>query len=44
LITYATVGAVPRLTAYDTQKLKEIAYATEGNPQNWPNRLPLTAH
>jgi FtsH-binding integral membrane protein len=40
LITYATVALFLGLTAYDTQKLKEIAYATEGNPQ-LANRLAI---
>lgn len=33
IITYAGVFIFLGLTAYDTQKLKEIAYATEGDPQ-----------
>jgi len=40
LITYVTVFLFLGLTAYDTQKLKEIAYATEGNPQ-LANRLAI---
>jgi FtsH-binding integral membrane protein len=40
LITYATVALFLGLTAYDTQKLKEIAYATEGNP-HLANRLAI---
>lgn len=33
IITYGILIAFVLLTAYDTQKLKEIAHATEGNPQ-----------
>lgn len=33
IITYGILIAFVLLTAYDTQKLKEIALATEGNPQ-----------
>ena len=39
-ITYAGVALFLGLTAYDTQKLKQIAYATEGNPQ-MANRLAI---
>jgi FtsH-binding integral membrane protein len=41
LITYAGVALFLGLTAYDTQKLKEIAYATEGNPA-MANRLAIS--
>lgn len=40
IITYAAVALFLGLTAYDTQKLKQIAYATEGNPQ-LANRLAI---
>jgi FtsH-binding integral membrane protein len=40
ILTYATVALFLGLTAYDTQKLKEIAYATEGNP-HLANRLAI---
>jgi uncharacterized protein len=40
IITYAAVALFLGLTAYDTQKLKQIAYATEGNPQ-MANRLAI---
>ena len=40
IITYAAVFIFLGLTAYDTQKLKEIAYATEGDP-NMANRLAI---
>lgn len=39
-VTYIGVAIFLGLTAYDTQKLKEIAYATEGNPQ-LANRLAI---
>jgi len=39
-ITYAGIAVFLGLTAYDTQKLKEIAYATEGNPE-MANRLAI---
>jgi FtsH-binding integral membrane protein len=41
LITYAAVGIFLGLTAYDTQKLKELAYATEGDPA-LASRLAVT--
>jgi FtsH-binding integral membrane protein len=41
IVTYAAVALFLGLTAYDTQKLKEIAYATEGNPQ-LANRIAIT--
>src|SRR6267142_1086015 len=40
IITYAAVALFLGLTAYDTQKLKEIAYATEGDPR-LANRLAI---
>jgi len=40
IITYATVALFLGLTAYDTQKLKQIAYATEGDPK-MANRLAI---
>jgi len=40
IITYAAVALFLGLTAYDTQKLKQIAYATEGDPR-LANRLAI---
>jgi FtsH-binding integral membrane protein len=40
-VTYIGVFLFLGLTAYDTQKLKEIAYATEGDPR-MANRLAIT--
>jgi FtsH-binding integral membrane protein len=40
IITYAAVALFLGLTAYDTQKLKQIAYATEGDP-SMANRLAI---
>jgi FtsH-binding integral membrane protein len=41
VITYVGVAVFLGLTAYDTQKLKEIAYATEGDPR-MANRLAIS--
>ena len=40
IITYVAVAVFLGLTAYDTQKLKQIAYATEGDPR-LANRLAI---
>jgi hypothetical protein len=40
IVTYAAVALFLGLTAYDTQKLKQIAYATEGDPR-MANRLAI---
>jgi len=41
IITYVGVAVFLGLTAYDTQKLKQIAYATEGDPR-MANRLAIS--
>jgi uncharacterized protein len=41
IVTYAGVALFLALTAYDTQVLKQMAYATEGDP-NMANRLAIT--
>src|SRR5688572_24645695 len=41
IISYAGVAVFLGLTAYDTQKLKHIAYATQGDPR-MANRLAIT--
>ncbi len=40
IITYAAVFIFVGLTAYDTQKLKQLAYSTDGNPA-LANRLAI---
>ncbi len=41
IITYAGVAVFLGLTAYDTQKMKQIAIATQGDPR-MANRLAIT--